>query len=85
MNSEHFSKLLNNCFFIECLEDTLVMKQKKNRSGVCIIPEKQDEAARNVLELMGRKLEGICGSKRGNLEYQFSPPLTQEELEKFFY
>lgn len=84
MNKEYFNQLIDDALLTECLEDTLILKQEKDRSGVCIITEKQDEAARNIIEFMGRKLEEITGSKHGNLEYKFSPPLTEEEWEELF-
>ena len=84
MNNEDFDKLLDEALFIECTEDTLILEQEKDRRGVCIITEEQSDAAEKIIQIMGRKVEEISGSKRGNLEYRFSPPLTEEEWEKYF-
>ncbi len=84
MNNKDFDNLLNEALFIECIEDTLILEQEKNRRGVCIITEEQSDAAEKIIKFMGRKLEEITGSKHGNLEYKFSPPLTEEEWEKYF-
>jgi hypothetical protein len=67
---------------MEITESQLVMEQQKNRQGVCIIPEKQDAAARAILEMLGRgEPTEISGSKRGTLRYAFAPPLTLEEYD----
>lgn len=79
-----FDQLLEDALLAECIEDTLVLEQEKDHRGVCIITKEQDEAARDIIKLMGRELEEITGSKHGKLEYKFSPPLTEEEWEKFF-
>lgn len=84
MNNEDFDKLLDEALFIECTEDTLILEQEKDRRGVCIITEEQSDAAEKIIQIMGRKVEEISGSKRGNLEYRFSPPLTEEEWENIF-
>jgi hypothetical protein len=84
MSNEDFANLLNEALFIECLEDTLILAQEKDCRGLCIITEAQADAAEKIIQLMGRKPEEISGSKRGNLEYRFSPPLTEEEWEKYF-
>jgi hypothetical protein len=84
MNNEGFNNLLDEALFIECIEDTLILEQEKDRHGVCIITEEQSGAAEKIIQFMGRKLEEITGSKHGNLEYKFSPPLTKKEWKKYF-
>lgn len=81
--STDFRKLLHQAKVIEVTESQVVMEQQKNRHGVCIIPEKQDVAARAIIQRLGRgEPTEISGSKRGDLKYTFSPPLEEEEWER---
>ena len=83
MTEKQINKLYSDAEVTEVTENELVMTQKKDKQGVCIIPEKQDKAARALLTEMGRTVSEVCGSKRGTLRYSFTPSLTEEEYEKW--
>ena len=68
----------------EIEEGQLVLHQYKDKHGVCIIPPEQDAAATRLIELIGRKVTGVAGSKRGFLRYEFAPPLTEDEYDRWF-
>ena len=80
MTKKALNKAWNTASVEEVLASQLVLTQFKDRYGVCIIPRKQDAAARAIIEHLGREFVSIEGSKRGNLHYFFTPELTDEEL-----
>lgn len=62
---EKLYKLMLTASVLEITADKIRMRQFLDRWGVCFIPVKQDEAARRLLALLGRKITGVTGSKRG--------------------
>lgn len=81
MTKKELDKAWRDASVQEVLSDRLVLTQHKGRHGVCIIPEKQDTAARAIVAHLGREVTQVTGSKRGDLRYSFAPPLTEEEVE----
>lgn len=81
MDKKHFDKAWRNASVQEIRSSTLILEQYKDHSGVCIIPKKQDTAARAILAHLGRSLVEITGTRKGDLQYSFAPPLTEEEVE----
>ena len=64
--------------------DRIVLTQQLDRHGVCIIPDKQDIAARAFIVELGRTFTYIMGSNRSmELRYYFEPELTLDEMEKW--
>lgn len=82
--NENLYELMQKASVLEVTADEIKMRQLLDPKGVCIIPAEQAEAAEKVVEMLGRKVIGVTGSKRGNLCYKFEPPLTEEEYEDFF-
>ncbi len=75
---------MDHLFLLEIAEDHILLRQQFDGKGVCIIPPKQDKAARKYIEKLGKKYSGISGDKRsGHLKYFFEPPLTEEEYDKW--
>lgn len=83
MTPHQLDTALSDACVIEITSTQLVLEQHKDKKCVCIIPQKQDEAARKIIKHLGREVTGIEGSKRGTLRYTFSPPLSVEELSKY--
>lgn len=67
----------------ELTENQLVVHQHKDKHGVCIIPPEQNDAATKLIELLGRKVTDVTGSRHGPLRYGFAPPLTEEEYDRW--
>lgn len=65
----------------EIREDCLVLRQFKDRYGVCVIPPEQAKAAEEFVASIGREVTGVSGSKRGDLIFEFIPALSLEEIE----
>ena len=83
LTTYQFNTALSDACVIEITSTQLVLEQLKDKKGVCIIPQKQDKAARKIIKHLGREVTEIEGSKRGTLRYTFSPPLSNEELSKY--
>lgn len=66
---------------IEC--DCIILTQQLDRHGVCIIPDKQDKAARDFIAKLDRTFTYIEGSNRSmELRYYFEPELSEAEMEE---
>lgn len=84
MTERSFEDLCQNAEVVRVGADSLELVQHKDRRGVCIIPESQDAAAREIILTIGRTLDSIEGSKRGGLVYTFTPELTEDDYARWF-